>query len=120
MRRWWNGIFALVIIAIAAWDAWARSYLAEHRIPGASLAIVRDGRTVYARGFGFADRDTGALVEPASVLDEQLRFVGAGTPRGREDHLAELRCRGEHAEHERESREIGGHGQPAFRLSCSM
>jgi N-acyl-D-amino-acid deacylase len=47
-------------------DAWARSYVAEHRIPGASLAIARDGRVLYARGFGLADRATGALVAPES------------------------------------------------------
>lgn len=33
-------------------------------IPGASLAIVADGRVVYAHGFGVADRVTGSPVTP--------------------------------------------------------
>jgi CubicO group peptidase (beta-lactamase class C family) len=51
---------------LARFDEWVRAYMAEHRIPGAALAVARKGRVVYARGFGVADRKTGERVEPES------------------------------------------------------
>jgi N-acyl-D-amino-acid deacylase len=42
--------------------------MATHRIPGASLAIVYDGRLVFARGFGLVDRDRTAPVQPDSIF----------------------------------------------------
>ena len=35
---------------------------------GASVAVVRHGRLVYARGFGLADREAGAPVQPDSLF----------------------------------------------------
>ncbi|MEX2175269.1 MAG: serine hydrolase domain-containing protein [Pirellulaceae bacterium] len=49
-------------------DAWMKGFLAEHNIPGASLAIAREGKTVYARGFGYADREAQAPVQPDSLF----------------------------------------------------
>ena len=40
----------------------------EHRIPGAAVAVALDGRLVYARGFGFADRLNEVPVEPDSLF----------------------------------------------------
>lgn len=42
--------------------------MTKHQIPGASLAIVYDGRLVYARGFGLVDRDRSEKVQPDSVF----------------------------------------------------
>jgi len=53
---------------LAAFDAWMQGFLAEHKIPGASLAIVKDGQLIYARGFGWADRDAKEKVEPESLF----------------------------------------------------
>jgi len=53
---------------LVAFDAWTRAFLAEHKIPGASLAIARDGQLVYSRGFGFADRDVKTPVEPEALF----------------------------------------------------
>jgi len=53
---------------LAAFDAWAKTFLTEHKIPGASLAIARDGQVVYSRGFGFADRDAKTPVEPDALF----------------------------------------------------
>ena len=36
---------------IGALDDWI-AFLEEHKIPGGSLAVVRDGQLVYSRGFG--------------------------------------------------------------------
>jgi CubicO group peptidase (beta-lactamase class C family) len=44
------------------------TFLREHQVPGASLAIAKDGRLVYARGFGHADRERGDAVQPRSLF----------------------------------------------------
>lgn len=53
-------------------DAWLDGYLpAALRtadIPGAVVTIVKDGRILTARGFGFADRDKRTPVDPARTL----------------------------------------------------
>jgi len=53
---------------LSAFDAWIQSFLAEHKVPGASLAIARDGNLVYARGHGYADRDAKGPVEPDALF----------------------------------------------------
>ena len=40
----------------------------EHHVPGAALAVARNGRIVYARGYGYADRDKKEPVEPNSLF----------------------------------------------------
>src|SRR5690606_23125960 len=47
-------------------DSLIRHALLEQQIPGASLAIAREGRLAYARGFGYADVESQAPVRPAS------------------------------------------------------
>ena len=49
-------------------DAWMHEIIADHRIPGGSLAVVKDGKLVYARGFGYADREAGTPVQPESLF----------------------------------------------------
>jgi len=44
------------------------AFVAEHKAPGAALAVTKDGRLVYARGFGVADRKTREPVEPTSLF----------------------------------------------------
>lgn len=53
---------------LAAFDGWMQSFMTEHQIPGGSLAIVRDGKLVYARGFGWADRDAKEPVQAESLF----------------------------------------------------
>jgi len=53
---------------LAAFDGWMQSFMTEHQIPGGSLAIVRDGKLAYARGFGWADRDSKEPVEAESLF----------------------------------------------------
>jgi N-acyl-D-amino-acid deacylase len=42
--------------------------LADHEIPGASLAVSKDGRLIYARGFGWADAEHQQPVQPDSLF----------------------------------------------------
>ena len=44
------------------------AFVTEHKAPGAALAVTKDGRLVYARGFGLADRKTRKPVEPTSLF----------------------------------------------------
>ena len=42
---------------LEAFDDLMEQMLVEHRIPGAQLAVAKDGVMVYSRGFGYADID---------------------------------------------------------------
>ncbi len=45
-------------------DSSMHQLLKDWRIAGASVAIVREGRLVYAKGFGYADKESRELVSP--------------------------------------------------------
>ncbi|MGH7127187.1 MAG: serine hydrolase, partial [Planctomycetaceae bacterium] len=49
-------------------DRLMRSFIAEHSIPGAALAVTDQGRLVYARGYGYADMAARRPVSPASLF----------------------------------------------------
>jgi N-acyl-D-amino-acid deacylase len=49
-------------------DAWAKTFMTEKKIAGGSVAIGCDGEVVFARGYGFADRDAQTPVEPTSLF----------------------------------------------------
>ncbi len=53
---------------LESFDRMMREFVAKHRIPGASLAVTRHGRLVYARGFGFADLEKDEPVRPHSLF----------------------------------------------------
>jgi CubicO group peptidase (beta-lactamase class C family) len=53
---------------LAAYDDLMHEFLREHRPPGAALAVARNGRLVYARGFGFADVEKREAVQPDSLF----------------------------------------------------
>ena len=42
--------------------------LKEHQIPGASLAIVKDGKIVYQNGFGYKDFEEKSLVDTQTLF----------------------------------------------------
>jgi CubicO group peptidase (beta-lactamase class C family) len=51
---------------LAPFDDMMLKFLADNQIPGASLAVTKDGRLVYARGFGHADPpQLGLPVQPS-------------------------------------------------------
>lgn len=54
--------------AFAPFDEWMKKFLADHKVPGGSLAIVKDGKVVYARGFGLADKEKKTPVQPESLF----------------------------------------------------
>ncbi|MCH2101314.1 MAG: beta-lactamase family protein, partial [Planctomycetes bacterium] len=48
-------------------DQMMRDFVHEHRLPGGSLAIMKDGELLYARAFGWADPDKKIAARPASL-----------------------------------------------------
>jgi N-acyl-D-amino-acid deacylase len=44
------------------------SFLKEHHVPGAAMAVERHGRLVSARGFGLADKEKQERVEPHALF----------------------------------------------------
>lgn len=50
------------------YDELMTSFMREHRPPGAALAVVKDGRLVYARGFGYANVEKKEPVQPTSLF----------------------------------------------------
>lgn len=54
--------------ALSGFDQLFQKVLREHNIPGASLAIARHGKLIYARGFGYANLTTHEPVQPESLF----------------------------------------------------
>ena len=49
-------------------DEVMQAFMKKHHVPGASLAVSRNGRLVHARGYGYADRDAREPVQPTSLF----------------------------------------------------
>ena len=54
--------------ALFPFDQMMREFVKENEIPGAALAVAKEGRLVYARGFGWADRENRKPVQPHSLF----------------------------------------------------
>ena len=53
---------------LKSFDDLMTGFLEEHKAVGAALAVTKDGRLVYARGFGLADRKAREPVQPTSLF----------------------------------------------------
>ncbi len=53
---------------LAAYDTEIEAFLARWNIAGAAVAVARNGRLVLSRGYGVADRGTGAPVQPDALF----------------------------------------------------
>jgi N-acyl-D-amino-acid deacylase len=53
---------------MAPFDNVLAEFVCEHKLPGAALAISRNGKLIYARGAGYADVEAGAPVQPESLF----------------------------------------------------
>ena len=52
----------------APFDREMESFMQARRTPGGALAVVKDGRQVYARGYGWADREQRRAVQPETLF----------------------------------------------------
>lgn len=53
---------------LAPFDKLLTDFITEHKLPGAGVAVTRNGKLVYARGFGYADLDKKLPVQPDSLF----------------------------------------------------
>lgn len=53
---------------LEAVDRAVMNYLQQEGIPGASVAVVKDGKLIHARGYGFADPETGSTADPSTIF----------------------------------------------------
>lgn len=53
---------------LVAYDEMMTNFMNRYQPPGAALAVSKDGRLVYARGFGVADVERKELVQPLSLF----------------------------------------------------
>jgi len=56
------------VAGLESLDRLMTDFLTEHHVVGAALAVSRNGRLVYARGFGWADREDKEKVEPSDMF----------------------------------------------------
>ncbi len=54
--------------ALASFDREVEVFMTARKIPGGALAVVKDGRLVHARGYGWADVEKKVPVEAASLF----------------------------------------------------
>ena len=43
-------------------------FMKQHSIPGGAVAVMQDGRLIYARGFGYADVENKTMVQPDALF----------------------------------------------------
>jgi N-acyl-D-amino-acid deacylase len=53
---------------LSSFDDLMLSFLRDHKVPGGALAVTRQGKLVYARGFGFADVQNKEPVRPQALF----------------------------------------------------
>src|ERR1043166_3268441 len=65
-----------VIPGMVSYDQLASTLLTKYQIPGGALAVARNGKLVFARGYGYANKATGELVQP----DSRFRIASLSKP----------------------------------------
>jgi CubicO group peptidase (beta-lactamase class C family) len=53
---------------LQAMQATAAAFMTKHKVPGLSVAIAKEGRLVYAEGYGFADKEKNETVTPRHLF----------------------------------------------------
>jgi N-acyl-D-amino-acid deacylase len=56
------------VAELTGFDQLMKTFLKDHELPGASLAVSKAGRLIYARGFGYADLEHHEPVQPHSLM----------------------------------------------------
>ena len=61
-------ITGTAVPGMESYDRTIAELMREHDIPGAAVAVMRDGRLIYARGFGYADLENRTPVQPDALF----------------------------------------------------
>lgn len=59
---------SISIAGIQHIDKTVGAYINKYGLPGAGVGIVKDGRLIFAKGYGFADKSTGELASPTDLF----------------------------------------------------
>lgn len=57
-----------VVSGMTWYDKAIPDLMRKHKIPGGAVAVVRDGKLIYARGFGYADVENKTPVQPDALF----------------------------------------------------
>jgi CubicO group peptidase (beta-lactamase class C family) len=61
-------ISGAAVPGMGSYDKTITDFMRKHAVPGGAVAVVRDGRLVYARGFGYADVENKTPVQPDALF----------------------------------------------------
>ena len=61
-------ISGAVMPGMAPFEDSVRAIMRKYKLPGGAVALVRDGKLIYARGFGWADVENKAPVQPDALF----------------------------------------------------
>src|SRR4051812_12324366 len=53
---------------LAPFEKSVRDLMQKYKLPGGAIAVVRDGKLIYARGFGYADVENKTPVQPDALF----------------------------------------------------
>ena len=61
-------ITGVAVPGMASYDQVVSDFMRTYNIPGGAVAVMRDGRLIYARGFGYADAENKTPVQPDALF----------------------------------------------------
>src|SRR5689334_22034747 len=61
-------ITGTLVPGMKSYDQVIADFMRAYAIPGGAVAVMRDGRLIYARGFGYADVENKILVQPDALF----------------------------------------------------
>jgi N-acyl-D-amino-acid deacylase len=61
-------ITGAAVPGMESYDQVISDFMVKHDIPGGAVAVARDGKLIYARGFGYADVENKTLVQPDALF----------------------------------------------------
>jgi CubicO group peptidase (beta-lactamase class C family) len=61
-------ITGAAVPGMESYDQTIRDFMRKLSIPGGAVAVMRDGKLIYARGFGYADVENKTLVQPDALF----------------------------------------------------
>src|SRR5688572_13667361 len=61
-------ISGAAVVEMASYDQKIPAFMRKYGIPGGAVAVLRDGKLIYARGFGYADVANKTPVQPDALF----------------------------------------------------
>jgi hypothetical protein len=61
-------ISGAAVPGMESYDQVISAFMRKHAIPGGAVAVLRDGKLLYARGFGYADVENRTVVQPDALF----------------------------------------------------